>query len=657
MKRKSKQDFDIVAVLKACAQKKDLCEGSRIHAYLMKKGLLENSPYLATALISMYAKCRAFPKAQKVLENLPTRDVIVWNALISGYAHEGQIYEALKCFEMMHNEGISPDTITFICILKACGKTKDVGTGIRIHAQIVSESFLIKDTVLGNTLVDMYVKCGLLNKAQEVLEELPVRDVVTWNILIAGYVQSQQCNKAMIIYEHLHGEGIYPDSITYILILKTCSSIGLLAKGEEIHEKVMQRRLLENDIVLGTALVDMYAKCGMLEKAHGVLEGLFARDSICWNALIIGYAQQGLDQNALNCFQQMQNEGLSPNGVTYLAILKACGNVRAIEKGKQIHDQIRSQNYLGKDIMVGNALVDMYAKCGVFDKAQEVLKGNSNCDVVAWCALITGYVQHGQSNEALDSFKRMQNAGLTPDAVTFICVLKACGSLGAIDEGKQIHDELVNKNLLEKSVAVGTALVDMYARCGVLDKARKVLEELHLRDVVAWSTLISGYAQQGQGHEALRCLRHMEAEGIAPDNITLLCVLSACAHSGLVDDTKRIFETMAVKYRIPPTVEHLNCMVIAFGCGGQFDEAISVMEVMPFLEYPAVWVSLLGACKKWGNVKLGRLAFDQAVQLESNSAAAYILIADIFAGAGMVDDAQKIESMMKLEHDCWEDRN
>ena len=167
-----------------------------------------------------------------------------------------------------------------------------------------------------------------------------------------------------------------------------------------------------------------------------------------------------------------------------------------------------------------------------------------------------------------NSFKRIQNEGLSPDAITFICILKACGSMGAIDKGKQIHDEVVSRKLLEKNVVLGTALVDMYARCGMLEKARKVLEELHLRDVIAWSALIAGYAQQGQGHEALKCLKHMESEGISPDSITLLCVLSACAHSGLVNDAKMLFEIMATKYCIFPNLKHLNCMVVVFGCGG-----------------------------------------------------------------------------------------
>ena len=200
------------------------------------------------------------------------------------------------------------------------------------------------------------------------------------------------------------------------------------------------------------------------------------------------------------------------------------------------------------------------------------------------------YVQHGQSHDAPDSFKRMRNEGLSLDVIMFICTLKACGSMGAIDKGNQIHDEVVKRKLLEKNIVLDTALVHMFARCGMLEKARKVLKELHIRDVIAWSALIAGCAQQGQGHEAQKCLNHMESEGISLDNITLLCVLSACAHSRLLNNAKMLFEIVTTKYCISPNLQHLNCMVVVFACGNQYDKSISVVKAIPFFEYSAIWI-------------------------------------------------------------------
>ena len=181
--------------------------------------------------------------------------------------------------------------------------------------------------------------------------------------------------------------------------------------------------------------------------------------------------------------------------------------------------------------------------------------------------------------------------------------------------------------------------------CGELPKAEQVLEELFVRDVFSWSALILGYVQIGKAHEALICFKRMQSEGISPDQVTFLCVLSACSHSGLLDEAEMLYGNMSKKYGVDPNIEHHTCMVLAFGCGGHFDKVMSVIRAMPSSDYPAIWLALLGVCKKWGNLKLGQLAFDQALQLDNCCAAAYILMVDIFALAGMQADVKKIESM------------
>jgi pentatricopeptide repeat protein len=233
--------------------------------------------------------------------------------------------------------------------------------------------------------------------------------------------------------------------------------------------------------------------------------------------------------------------------------------------------------------------------------------------------------------------------------------LKASSSTGAIDITEEIHEQILNRNLLDKDVVLGTALVDAYAKCGLLEKSQRVLKELPTRDVVAWNTLIAGLAQQGQGHEALNCFEVMQSEGFSPDAVTLLCILSACGRSGLLDEAQEIFGNMASKYKVTPNVKHHTCMVVVFGYAGLFDKAMSVIEVMPSSDYHDVWVALLGACRKWGNVELGIVAFDQAVQLDDSCAVAYVLIANIFAAAGMKKDADRVEAMRR-KYAVWQDR-
>ena len=642
-----KEDFTFISSLKACAKKKDLHGGSRLHAHIVKKGLLAKSPYLASTLISMYSRCGMVAKAQQVFEEVSSRDTILWNALIAGYSQEGQSHAAFSCFEQMQSEGLFPDVVTFTCILKACGNTGAIEKGKQIHGEIVNKGQLENDIVLGTVLVDMYVKCDLMAEARQVLEEQSVRDVVSWSILISGYAKKGQGNEALYCFEKMQKEGLDPDVVTFTCILKACASIGALEQGEHIHNEVLSRHLLEKDIVLGTAVVDMYAKCGMIEKARQSLLNLPVRDVVSWSALIAGYTQQRQCEEALNCFDQMQNEGISPDAITFISILKACGSTKAIHKGKQIHDEIVRRGMLGENTVLGNALVDMYAKCGMLVKAEHVLMELPLHDVVSWNVLISGYAQCGQCYKALDIFERMQSESLLPDAITVVCILRACGSRGAIERGKQIHGCW---GFHEEDIVFGNALVDMYAKCGVLAKAQQVIEELPVRNVVSWNALISGHAQGGQGHEALNCLKYMQSDGLSPDEVTFQCVLRACGRNGLVNDAEMLFGDMSLKYGIVPSIEHHSCVLVVLGCAGYFDEVLSVTKVMPFSDHPIVWLAVLNACRKWGNVKLAKFAFNQIVEFNHNCAAAHVLISDIFAAAGMKEEVKKIESM-KLKHE------
>jgi pentatricopeptide repeat protein len=294
----------------------------------------------------------------------------------------------------------------------------------------------------------------------------------------------------------------------------------------------------------------------------------------------------------------------------------------------------------------------MYAKCGMLGKAEEVMKQLPVQNIVSWSTLVAGYADLNQGHEALECFGRMQIQGMSPNTVTYISLLKACGRTGALELGKTIHDEVVHGKLLDKDIALGNAVVDMYARCDMLAKARDILEGLPTRNVVTWNALIAGYAQQGQGHEALKCFEQMQSEGMHPNDVTFVSMLCACGHSGLSKETGILFESMTLHYGITPNLKHQTCMVVVFGFKGQFDNAISVIKAMPSPasrpdedEDPSVWLALLNACKKWGNVELGRSAFDQTMQLNQGCAAAYVFMANIFTVRGMREDAESIEDM------------
>jgi pentatricopeptide repeat protein len=721
-------EITFVCILKACGDAMDMDGGKDVHAVLEKKGLLGNDVVLGTALLNMYVKCGHLVEARHAIEQLPSRNVVSWSSLIAGYVQSGQHHEALSCFEMMESERISPNLITFTCILRACGRTGAVEKGKRIHGEIVNKGLLCRDLMLGNALVEMYAQVGMLDRAEQVLEELPIRNVCSWFALMSGYEQQGSNLEAISCFERMLKERIAPNALTFACILRACGSIGALGQGAEIHGDVVARGLLEEEVLLGASLVDMYAKCGALAESKRVLESLPVCNTLAWNALIGGYVREGRDREASNCFRKMQDQGCCcpPDKVTFIHVLQACGNTRSLEMGRAVHEQIMLEALsLGKDIALDAALIDMYAKCGALAKAEDVLEeaplrnfvswnalisgyvregayhNASNCfqrmqcegilptavtficilkicgcegasdegmrihdeilsrgfsleadtilgtalldmyakcgdlaracqvfhklperNTISWSALIAGYAQHGRGREALKCFEQMQSEGFPPNIVTVVCILKACASIGAMEMGREIHERFACADSVEERM-LGNALVDMYAKCGELARAQQVLQQIPVRDVVSWNALIAGFSQHRRAHEAIDCFRMMQSEGLPPDEITYSCVLNACGHSGLFKEAQVVLQSMTANGGgIAPDLEHLVSMVMAFASSGHFEEAMSVIDLMPpsssahFVSI--VRVSLLDACRKWGNVILARLLFDHGVKHSSS---------------------------------------
>jgi pentatricopeptide repeat protein len=475
-----------------------------------------------------------------------------------------------------------------------------------------------RNILLGTALVDMYSKCGELDEARELLQCLIDRDVIAWSALLSGYAKQGATNEALECFARMHCESISPNGVTFISILNACGRSSALEIGKRIHGVIMSQGMSKAERGLGNALVDMYAKCGDFARAEQVLlEELPTPSIIAWNALITGYVQQCQYRKALECSKHMQRHGISGNTITFICILKACGMEKVMAMGELIHDEIMNHGWIKKDIVLGTALVDMYAKCDMFVKANKVLDELLVRDVVSWSALIAGYAQKRQGHNALKCFERMQREGCChPNVVTYVCILNACGNSGALSKGESIHEEIIRTGLLKHDeIILGNTLVDMYAKCSMLKKAQQVLDGLPSRDLISWNTLISGFAQHGQAYNALESFEQMRSEGFVPDQVSFLCILSACSHSGLSSEALIYFESMVRNFSFIPDLEHHICMVMAFGSNGCFDNAISVIEAMlSSCNNPRSWLALLGACKKWGNVKLGRLAFDRVVQ-------------------------------------------
>ena len=640
-----------ISLFKACGIILDIRKGRKLHVLAKEKGIICDA-YVVNTLVGMYAKCGSLIEARKLFDELKIRNVVTWNALISAYTQHGLDGESLQCFKHMQEDGISPNAVTFICVLKACSRIGFLEMGEEIHKEVLNRGFLERNVALGTTLLDMYAKCGMIEKARSVFHELPVRNVVSYGALISGYAQHGRGHEALNFYMQMQNEGVSPDTGIFVCVLKACGIIGCVEIGEAIHAKVRKEGLLGRSVNLGTALVDMYAKCNMLEKAQEVFDEIPLRDVATWSALISAYTEHGFNETAIKCFRQMRDRGLFPNTITFTCVLKACRSIQFLHVGEEIHFEVSKLGLLEKDIVLGTTLVDMYAKCSMMAKAQEVFDEILVRNVASWNALIIGYAQHGHGHDSLRCFKQMQDEGLSPDVITFVGILKACGSLGFMERGEEIYMRARSEKLFKKNVVLGTTIVDMYVKCGVLAKAQEFFDELKLEDVICWNALMAGYGQLGQAENVLNLFDRMKVEGTIPNAGTFLVILNACSLAGLVEKGQKMFDDMYSLYHLTPTLEHYNCMVDLFGRVGHFEKAIVMIEKIPYVDRLQLWLTLLSACRKWVNVELGRWAFDQSIELDEKCGVAYVTMGNVYANAGLHKEMDEIEGL-RVKNKAW----
>ena len=625
-----------VMLLKACGELNDLDKACQIHAHMARNGIFSQTDVCVdSALVHTYAKCGSLVKAKDVFDSIIVKNLVLYTALISGCVEHGYFDDAICYYDDMQRcDGISSDGVTYVCILKACGHLKSIERGDDIYIEIVKKGFE-GDELVGNTLVDMYAKCGLLERAQEVFDVLPVFTVVSWTALIAGYADHGRGEEALYHFENMKCEGnIPPDDATLVCALKACGCIETLNEGQNVHTEIVEKGL-EKDAIIGGSLVDMYAKCGSLLEAHAISKNLIARNMFTWTALISGYVESGYGAEALDCFETMEGEGVCPDVATFICSLKACSSIKAVEKGRKMHNEISKKGF-ESDPVVGNALIDMYTKCGFLIEAQSVVDKLPMRTISSWNTLISAYTEHGCSNEALECYEQMQCLGIPLDVVTFACILKACSAIASIDKGREIHDNILTRGF-DQDLFLGNTLVDLYAKSGAFIEAQHIFNTLSVRDVVSWNSLISVHAQVGESEIVFHTFDRMVGEGKKPNLVTFLSVLNVCNHGGLVNKGQMYFEAMHKAYNLNPTLEHYTCMIDLLGRAGHIGDAISVITNMPYHPTIGVWLSVLAACRKWGDIELGVQAFDNALMLDENDTALYVCMSNIYMDAD-VDD-------------------
>ncbi|XP_039121331.1 pentatricopeptide repeat-containing protein At1g14470-like isoform X1 [Dioscorea cayenensis subsp. rotundata] len=505
------------------------CHAVTVHAHVLKLGLMSDR-YIRNSVLCYYAKYGPFLCALSLFDEMPDRGIVDWNSMLSGFWKWSSKEDACKVFDEMPERNVVSWTV----------------------------------------MVSGLARAGELEEARRVFELMPERSVVSWNAVLSGYVKNGLPDECLFLFNKMMNSGVRPNETSWVTVISACASKGDLQLARTLVQQLEESRVNLNFYVK-TALIDMYAKCGCLEKASEMFATMKDRNSVTWNAMISAYIRGGDVQSARKLFNRM------------------------------------------------------HAK-----------------DVISWNTMISGYVQHGQWTRAIELFKEISLLNnMKPDEFTMSSVIAACGHLGIIEFGRSLVDYIA-ENRIPLSLSGYNSLIFFYSRCGSLEEAKKIFEEMPERDVFSYNSLISGLAANGNGYEVLKLLKKMKNDGIEPDAITYIGTLTALSHSGQLDEGFRVFAMIKTL-----TVDHYACMVDLLGRAGRLDEVMSLISEMPVKPHSGVYGALLNASRIHKRVDLGEFAAKELFELEPENSGNYILLSNMYASNRRWEEVEKLRKMMR----------
>lgn len=445
-----------------------------------------------------------------------------------------------------------------------------------IHGHLI-RAHLIFDVFVASRLIacciDPMHTTTSLDHAQRVFSQIESPNLFIYNAMIRGYSGSENPHLSFSFYIELQRLKIFPDNITFPFLVKSCTQKGSQVMGTQAHNQIIKHGF-ESDVYVQNSLVHMYSAFGDIDAAKLIFRRISYLDVVSWTSMITGYCK--------------------------------CGDVESARK--------------------------------LFDKMPER-------NLVTWSIMISGYARNNQYNRALDLFQILQLKGTKANETIMVTVISSCAHLGALDQGKRAH-EYILRSELTLNLILGTALVDMYAKCGSITEAIRVFNGLPEKDPLSWTTLIAGLAMHGSAIKALEYFYKMVNMGQTPRDITFTAVLSACSHGGMVEKGFEIFESMR-GYRVEPRLEHYGCLVDLLGRAGKLEEAEKFVLEMPLKPNPVIWGALLGACKIHKNLDIGERVGKMLIQLKPEHSGYYVLLSNIYARANKWENVIKMREVMK----------
>ncbi|KAK9166660.1 hypothetical protein Scep_001851 [Stephania cephalantha] len=494
----------------------------RVHSLAVK--CYGNSvKFVNNNLISVYVRMGKLFDARKVFDEMPERNIVSWTAILNGYLKLGGDDEVLELFNELIEVGVQPNSKTFVCVLNLCARRVDFALGRQIHACVVKGNW--SNLIVDCAVLYFYAQCDDLAGAFQVFNRMPMRDVVSWTTMVTACSQHGDADSALSMFLRMRLEDFSPNEFTVCAALKACGKKRDVKFGKQLHSAIV-KRVFKDDVFVGTSTLGMYMKCKDTTSARKVFDRMKKRNTVTWTSLIAGYAQNGLGEEAISLFRVMKARNIFANNLTILSVLRACGLLRLSLLGREVHAQIL-RNSIQTNIYIGSTLVWFYCRCEDHVSAAKVLQEMPHRDVISWTAIISGYAHLGQDSHALQFLSKMLLEGVEPNPFTYSSALKACASLEAILHGKLIHSS-VNKTYALSNVFVGSALINMYAKCGHVTEAARVFDSMPEHNLVSLKSMIIAYAKSGYCQEALKLMYRLQAGGVHVDDYLRTTVLSAC---------------------------------------------------------------------------------------------------------------------------------
>ena len=635
--------FTIPMVVSTCAELMLLDHGKNIHGLVLKLGLFAGNSAVGSSFVYIYVKCAQMDDAYLMFDEMCVRDMVAWTALVIGYVQNNESEKGLECLCEMHRVGGDGERPTFRTLeggFQACGNLGALVEGRCLHGLIVKTG-IVCSQVVQSSLLSMYSKCGIPGEAYRSFCEVTNKDLLSWTSLIGIYSRFGLMAEGLSLFLEMQENEIYPDGIVISSILLGFGNSMIVSEGKAFHGLII-RQYYVLDMMVHNALLTMYCKFGLLSLAEKLFRRVPVANKDSWNNMIFGYGKAGLEAKCIEFFREMQWIGIEPDSNSLDSMVSSCSQLGATYLGRSLHCYIIKHS-MDENVTVVSSLMDMYVKAGNLNIAWKIFCGTQR-DIITWNTLISSYTYCGHYAEAVALFEEMISENLRPNSATLVIALSACSHLASLEKGERVH-RYIKERGIESNISLATALVDMYAKCGQLEKARELFNTMKERDVISWNVIISGYGMHGHAKSAIEIFQQMEKSNVKPNGLTFLALLSACTHAGLVKEGKCLFNRMQ-DYSIKPNLKHYSCMIDLLGRSGNLQEAELLVLSMPFSPDGGVWGALLSACKIHNEIETGVRIAKYAIETDPENDGYYIMMCNMYNSVGRWEEAERVREMM-----------